>query len=112
MTMPLPEDGHTLAEIARQLADFRNEFRNVIGGLVRMDVYQAQQATLRAEIDALKASYARDMAAMEKANATVVDSLRQQIAAFDTDKRQSRGVALGALASAAVALLVSFFRTG
>lgn len=101
MTMPLPEDGHTLAEIARQVADFRNEFRNIVGGLVRKDVYDAQQQTLLTRFAAMEASHARDLAA-----------LQAQIAAFETDKRQSRGVALGALASAAVALLVSFFRTG
>ena len=110
--MPLPDDSHTLAEIARQLADFRNELRNIVGGLVRMDVYQAQQETLRAEIAGMKTSYARDLVAMETSHARDLAMLQAQLLAFETDKRQSRGVALGALASAAVALLVSFFRSG
>lgn len=98
--MPLPEDGHTLAEIARQVADFRNEFRNTISGLVRQDVYAAQQETLRAQFAAMEAAHARDVAA-----------LQAQLAALEADKRQNRGLVLGAFASAAVALVVGLFKS-
>lgn len=110
--MPLPEDGHTLAEIARQVADFRNEFRSTVGTLVRQDVYQAQQETLRAQLAAIEAAHSRDMAAAEAVRARDVALLQGQIATLEADKRQNRGLIFGAFASAAVALLLGFFRGG
>jgi hypothetical protein len=52
MTMPGYDDSDTprLAEIARTLSDFRQEFRNSLQDMVRKDVYQVSSAALEARI--------------------------------------------------------------
>lgn len=46
VTAPGPADDMSLREIARTLADFRAEFRSQLAGLMRTDVYRAEQAAL------------------------------------------------------------------
>lgn len=63
--MPATDDEVSLREIVRNLADFRAEFRGVIGQLVRADVYRAEMlayeqrvATLEKDRDAAEQSRA------------------------------------------------------
>ena len=49
--MPESDDVPRLAEIARTLSDFRSEFRDAIGGMVRRDVYTAEMRTLEVRIE-------------------------------------------------------------
>jgi hypothetical protein len=58
--MPSPDDDMSLREIARTLADFRQEFRTQIGQLLRADVYRAEQAALEVRITSLEKD--RDLA--------------------------------------------------
>lgn len=51
--MPEPDDIPRLAEIARTISDFRSEFREAIGGMVRRDVYTAEMRTLEVRIENL-----------------------------------------------------------
>ena len=61
MVMPSPDDDMSLREIARTLADFRQEFRSQVAQLVRADVYRAEQAADRSRLAALeKADERRD----------------------------------------------------
>lgn len=90
-----------LKNLREALADFRSEMRTTLNGFVRSDVYAAQQETLRAQ-------QAADMAKLQGDLAEV----RAAVKRLDEDKRQNRGLVWGALASAAVALMVSFFKGG
>lgn len=58
--MPTPDDDMSLREIARTLADFRQEFRAQVAQLVRADVYRAEQAADRSRIAALEKNDERD----------------------------------------------------
>lgn len=54
------DDGPRLAEIARTLADFRNEFRSAMSEVVRKDVHSAQMAAVQLQIDMLTEAAERD----------------------------------------------------
>lgn len=89
-----------LKNLREALTDFRNEMRSTLTGFVRTDVYAAQQETLRAQQAAEVASLRGDLT-----------ELRSSVKRLEEEKRQNRGLVWGALASAAVALFISFFRT-
>lgn len=110
MDMAVNEDqlAAELKNLRESLTDFRNEMRTTLNGFVRSDVYAAQQETTRAQQETMRAQQAADM---EKLRGDISE-LRSSVKRLDDDKRQSRGVVWGAFASAAVALLVSFFRSG
>lgn len=95
MDMAAIDEPHTLGEIARALQDFRSELRGALNTVVRQDVYTAQQATLRAEMATMKAAYETEAAAM-----------RLRVEALEADKRQNKGLAWSAIASAAVAIVL------
>lgn len=99
MTMPLSDEqlSRELAALKDSVVDFRNEMRAAMAGFVRQDVYQAQQETLRAQV----AKEIGDLRAQ-------VSSMQGVVQSFEADKRQNRGLMLGAFASAAVALIMSF----
>jgi hypothetical protein len=80
------------------MKDFREEFRATVGTMMRADVYQAQQATLRAEIASMKTSFESQIAALQRS-----------VEALETEKRQNKGLVFSALGSAAVALFMAFF---
>lgn len=73
--MPTPDDDMSLKEIARTLADFRQEFRSQLTSLMRTDVYRAEQAALTQRIVQLEKDHETD----------------------DMDRRATRKLALGAL---------------
>jgi hypothetical protein len=52
--MPSADDDMSLREIARTLADFRQEFRTQVLQLLRADVYRAEQAALEVRISGLE----------------------------------------------------------
>lgn len=54
------DDGPRLAEIARTLADFRNEFRSAMSEVVRKDVHSAQMASVQLQIDMLTEAAERE----------------------------------------------------
>lgn len=83
--MPTADDDMSLREIARTLSDFRQEFRNQIGQLLRADVYRAEQAALEARISGLEKD--RDTA--------------------ETNTAATRRLALGAMLSAIATIVVS-----
>lgn len=88
-----------LKNLRESLADFRQEMRATLNGFVRSDVYAAQQETERAQ----------RAADIEKLRGDLTE-LRATVKRLDEDKRQKSGLVWGALASAAVALMVSFFK--
>lgn len=96
--MPTPEEHISLAEIVRTMKDFREEFRAAVGNMIRRDVYQAEQATLRAEIAASQAETKQQIAAL----ASQVDELK-------AEKKQKNGIIYGAAISAVVAVILGFF---
>jgi uncharacterized protein YgfB (UPF0149 family) len=73
--MPLPDDDMSLREIARTLADFRQEFRSQLGLLMRTDVYRAEQAVLTNRLAQLEKDHENE----------------------EADRRTTRKLALGAV---------------
>lgn len=99
--MPMGEDQLTreLAALKEGLTDFRNEMRATLNGFVRHDVYTAQQETMRAQLAAERERLSGELT-----------ELRSVVKRLEEDKRQNRGLIFGAFASAAVALVISFFK--
>jgi hypothetical protein len=58
--MPSTDDDMSLREIARTLADFRQEFRSQVAQLVRADVYRAELGAVVARIAAIEKAAERD----------------------------------------------------
>lgn len=104
MTMPMSDEqlSRELSGLKDQVVDFRNEMRATMAGFVRQDVYQAQQETLRAQMAKELSDLRGEMVAVK----SEANALRGKVEAFDSDKRQNRGLVFGALASAAVALIM------
>lgn len=106
--MPLSDEQLTreLAGLKDIFTEFRQEMRITLSGFVRADVYQAQQDTLRASMAAqeqlLKAQIVALQGEMTKISANIEE--------MKNEKRQNKGIAWGAIASAAVALFVSLFK--
>jgi hypothetical protein len=88
----LTADPPTLAEIARTLADFRQEFRAQISQLVRSDLYAAHREAQDQRIRSLEEHLAR----VEKARD-----------ADESDRAASRRVGLSGLVTGAVSLVVA-----
>lgn len=100
MTMPMSDEqlSRELSLLKDSVVDFRNEMRTAMAGFVRQDVYQAQQETLKAQM----------RQELESMRGEVV-TIRGVVAAMEADKRQNRGLILGAFASAAVAIVLTLF---
>lgn len=110
MTMPMSDEqlSRELSGLKDQVVDFRNEMRATMAGFVRQDVYQAQQETLRAQMQKELSDLRGEMVAVR----SEANALRGKVESFDNDKRQNRGLVFGAIASAAVALVMSFISFG
>lgn len=52
--MPGQMDDVTLQEVARVISDMRQEFRTQLSGLVRVDVYRAEQSALTDRVKRLE----------------------------------------------------------
>lgn len=106
MTMPVSDDqlSRELSALKDSVVDFRNEMRAAMAGFVRQDVYQAQQETVRAQIAKELSDLRGELATTRGA----IAALSGKVDSFDADKRQNRGLVFGAIASAAVALVMSF----
>jgi len=63
---PLEDETPRLAEVARALQDFRHEFRESMRGVVRRDVYDANQQTLQLQINNLQAAVMNNENELEK----------------------------------------------
>jgi hypothetical protein len=87
-----------LSALKESVVDFRNEMRAAMAGFVRQDVYSAQQETLKAQMR-------QELEAMRGE----LNAQRGKVEALEADRRQNRGIAVGALASAAVALIGMLF---
>jgi hypothetical protein len=98
MTMPLSDEqlSRELSTLKEAVVDFRNEMRAAMTGVVRQDVYQAQQETLRAQVRGEIEVMGREIAA-----------LRAKIETMEAEKRQKNGIVWGALASGALSLVMS-----
>jgi len=96
--MPLSDQELTreLASLKETMQEFRNEMRMSMAGVVRNDVYQAQQETMKAQT----AQHLEQIRGE-------LNQLRGRIESMETDKRQNKGLIFGALASAAVSLLMT-----
>lgn len=46
----IDDNGHSIAELARFMQDFRSEFRSTVENMVRKDVYAADKATVEAKM--------------------------------------------------------------
>jgi len=92
--MPLPDDDMSLREIARNIADFRLEFRSTVGQLLRADVYRAEQAAMEIRVAALE----KDRDAAEAGAAA--------------NRRLAIGAVFSAIATAVVALLLIALKGG
>lgn len=99
MTMPLSDEqlSRELSSLKESVQDFRNEMRAAMTGVVRQDVYQAQQETLRAQMRSELETMRGEIAA-----------LKGKIESMEAEKRQKNGIVWGALASGALALIMSF----
>lgn len=100
MTMPLTDEqlSRELSALKESVVDFRNEMRAAMAGFVRQDVYSAQQETLKAQMR-------QELEGMRGQ----LDTMRGKVETLEADRRQNRGIAVGAFASAAVALIGMFF---
>lgn len=59
MTMPVLDDNApSVAELARFIQDFRNEFRSAVETMVRKDVYAANLATMEAKLHTMEVKMA------------------------------------------------------
>lgn len=90
--MPLEDDAPRLSEIARIIADFRSEFRDAVGSMVRRDVYDAQRQTTDVKISTIEAELRRTQVEAEKDRAARVTM---------------KNIMIGALLSGIVSLAVS-----
>lgn len=60
MTMPAVDDtAPNVAELARFIQDFRNEFRSAVETMVRKDVYAANLATMEAKMATMEVKMAQ-----------------------------------------------------
>lgn len=105
--MPIAEDNISLAEIVRTMKDFREEFRSTVSTLMRTDVYQAQQATLRAEITAMQTGLTTRISDLESKLETKIADLRVKYDGIDTEKRQKNMVLYGTFITAAVSVVLT-----
>lgn len=106
MTMPLSEEqiSREIVSLEKSITDFRNEMRAAMTGVVRQDVYQAQQETLRAQMRSELEAMRGEITPLK----SELSSLRGKIETMEADKRQKSGILWGALASGALALVLSF----
>lgn len=106
--MPISEDqlSRELVALKDIFAEFRSEMRITLSGFVRNDVYQAQQETMRASLAAQETFYKAKMDALQ----VEITRLNTRLDDVNNDKRQNKGIAWGAIGSAAVALFVSLFK--
>ena len=99
--MPVSDEqlARELVALKEVVTDFRNEMRTVLNGFVRSDVYQAQQEAIKADAVARQQLLEKEIAA-----------LTGRVKSLEEEKRQSRGLVLGAIGSAAVAILLSLLK--
>lgn len=103
---PYEEDVPRLAEIARTLTDFRNEFREALTAMVRRDVYAAEMRALEQKF--VTATEALEMKIAQAMNEN--KRLSSEISGDRDDRKSIRNAFIGAVAVAAVALLVSIVK--
>lgn len=92
--MPIHEDDvPKLAEIARTLSDFRNEFREAVSKMVRADVYLADLRTIEVRLAALVQENQR----LDTVHKQEVARLNEQLKEERNDRRTLRNITLTAL---------------
>lgn len=95
MTQHDDDDAPRLAEIARNIADFRQEFRAFTGEVVRKDVYSAHMAAIQMQLDRLA-----------KENSQLELDMERERQEKTADRREVRKALLTASLSVVVAVLV------
>jgi len=89
--MPSYEDDiPKLAEISRTISDFRNEFRDTVGKMVRSDVYLADLRTIEVRLSALSQENQR---------------LSEQLKDDRNDRRSLRNITLTAVAGTVISII-------
>lgn len=104
--MPEPDDVPRLAEISRTLSDFRSEFREAIGGMVRRDVYMAEMRTFEVRLENLAIEQRR----IEKDAQTEVQNLYQEIEKDRSNRKGMQAQIFGAGLTALVSLALLFIQ--
>ena len=92
----LEEEAPRLAEIARTIKDFRQEFREAMQGVVRRDVYEANMQTTKLHID-------NAVARIQSLEMELDETRRTK----DNDRKSLRNLALSALFPAGLSLLLT-----
>ncbi len=87
------EDAPRLAEIARNLQDFRSEFRVTVGGLLSKEVYESDKRAMQLQIDTLTRDNKNLQADIERDRA---------------DRRSLRNLAISAVLTALGSIVVAF----
>lgn len=95
------DDGPRLAEIARNLQDFRSEFRSWKSGVVSKDVYEANMRTLETRIEAIVLENKRISQELERERTERIQEAEKE----RTERRNSNGKVLGALLAAGLSLI-------
>lgn len=93
--MPSHEESWQLAEIARNLIDFRHEFRNFVNEVVRKDVYSANMASIQMQLDSIS-----------KENKRLEEEMERERQEKVADRRETRKALVTAALSVAVAVIV------
>lgn len=106
--MPISEEqvSRDLTALKDTMTEFRQEMRIALSGFVRTDVYQAQQDLLRASMVAQEQLLKAQIAVLQND----ITKLNGRLDEMASDRKQYRGIAWGAIASAVVALFVSVFK--
>ena len=104
--MPMSDEqlSREISSLEKSITDFRNEMRAAMTGVVRQDVYQAQQETLRAQMRSELEAMRGEITPLK----AEINALRGKIETMEADKRQKNGIVWGALASGGLALILSF----
>lgn len=88
----MPENDMSVGELGRMLTDFRREMRGRLDGLVRLDLFRAEQNTSRAELETVRVR---------------VDALEKAGERSDAHRQATNRLMIGVLATAGASLLVS-----
>jgi hypothetical protein len=96
------EDVPRLAEIARTLTDFRAEFRSVTQDMVRKDVYSAHMTAVQLQIQTLEKENRRVAEDMDRE----IQRISSEINNDRSDRRSIRNIALSAVLSSILAIIV------
>jgi hypothetical protein len=101
--MPVDQDeAPRLAEIARSITDFRNEFREAVATMVRRDVYAAEMRTIEVRLAAL----ATEISRIEREGNAEVKRVDEEMERDRQERRAQRNIIFGTGLTAAASLAI------